>query len=57
MQAMAGASLWGMWGLLFGVPMACMAKVLLEVGFSWYRSEYGSRYNPAPSEAAHIPLI
>lgn len=54
---MAGASLAGFWGLLFAVPVVCMIKVLLEVLWEWYRSEYGlQRLNPVP-EVSHIPLI
>ncbi len=54
---MAGTTLWGFWGLLFGVPVACMVKVLFQVLWAWYRSEYGDRYDTTPSEASHIPLI
>jgi predicted PurR-regulated permease PerM len=54
---MAGTTLWGFWGLLFGVPVACMVKVLFQVLSAWYRSEYGDRYDPTPSEVSHIPII
>jgi len=54
---MAGGTLWGFWGLLFAIPLACTAKVLLQVIWQWYRSEYGlAPVHPAP-EISHIPLI
>jgi len=54
---MAGAHLYGFWGLLFGVPAACVAKVLLTVLGDWYRSQYGL-LPPAPHpEINRIPLI
>jgi len=53
---MAGTTLWGFWGLLFGVPVACMAKVLVQVLASWWRSEYGLQPETA-AEVSHIPLI
>lgn len=54
---MAGGFLWGVWGMFFAVPLACMAKVLLHVIWQWYRSEYGLRYDATPAEVSHIPLI
>jgi len=54
---MAGASLGGFWGLFFGVPIACMLKVLIQVGWQWYCTEYGSRPAPVPSELSEIPII
>ncbi|MFA5976050.1 MAG: AI-2E family transporter [Elusimicrobiota bacterium] len=54
---MAGGALWGIWGLLFGMPLACLVKVLLGVLWEWYRSEYGLRYDDTPAEISHIPLI
>ena len=54
---MSGAKLFGFWGLLFGVPIACMVKVLLEVLWPWYRSQYGLA-TPLPlPEINRIPLI
>jgi predicted PurR-regulated permease PerM len=54
---MAGGALCGFWGLLFAVPVVCMVKVLLEVIWQWYRSEYDLQaFDPAP-EITHIPLI
>jgi predicted PurR-regulated permease PerM len=54
---MAGTKLWGFWGLLFGVPVACVAKVLLQVIVQWYQSEYGRKGHDVPAEMSHIPLI
>jgi len=54
---MAGAKLFGFWGLLFGVPAACMTKVLLKVIWGWYLSQYGLRTSPPLSEVSRIPLI
>ena len=53
---MAGASLGGFWGLLFGVPIACMLKVLIQVGWQWYQTEYGSAA-PILPDATQIPII
>jgi len=54
---MSGAKLFGFWGLLFGVPVACMVKVLLEVLLPWYRSQYGLTAAPPLAEINRIPLI
>ncbi len=54
---MAGAKLFGFWGLLFAVPIACMVKVLLEVLWPWYRSQYGLSTHYPPAEISRIPLI
>ena len=53
---MAGASLGGLWGLFFGVPIACMLKVLIQVGWQWYQTEYGTAptFHHAP---LHVPVI
>jgi len=54
---MSGAKLFGFWGLLFAVPIACMVKVLLDVLWPWYRAQYGLA-GPAPlPEVSRIPLI
>jgi len=54
---MSGAELFGFWGLLFAVPTACTAKVLLEVLWPWYRSQYGY-VSPMPlPDVTRIPLI
>jgi predicted PurR-regulated permease PerM len=53
---MAGASLGGFWGLFFGVPVACMVKVLIQVSWQWYQEEYGTR-QAAPHNAAQMPVI
>lgn len=54
---MAGGSLWGFWGLIFAVPAACMVKVVLEVGWEWYRSEFGIRLPGLPAQAQRVPLV
>lgn len=54
---MAGAKLFGFWGLLFGVPAACMTKVLLQVVWGWYLSQYGLRTSLPIPEVARVPLI
>lgn len=53
---LAGAYLGGFWGLLFAVPAACMLKVLGQVAWQWYQSEYSSRL-PPPVEASQTPLV
>ncbi len=54
---MAGSHLYGFWGLLFAVPTACMAKVLLEVSGDWYRSHYHLHVQQPLPEVNRIPLI
>jgi predicted PurR-regulated permease PerM len=54
---MSGAELFGLWGLLFAVPVACMVKVFLEVLTPWYRSQYGFVSPPPLPEVNRIPLI
>jgi len=54
---MAGAKLFGFWGLLFAVPLASMVKVLLDVLLPWYRSQYGLVNPGLPAEIDRIPLI
>jgi predicted PurR-regulated permease PerM len=53
----AGAKLFGFWGLMFAVPFASMVKVLLDVLWPWYRSQYGF-VSPRPlPDINRIPLI
>jgi putative permease len=54
---MAGAKLFGFWGLMFAVPVASMAKVLLDVLWPWYRSQYGLASPPPLPEINRVPLI
>lgn len=54
---MSGTKLFGFWGLLFAVPIASMTKVLLDVLWPWYRSQYGLRNPPAMPEINRVPLI
>jgi predicted PurR-regulated permease PerM len=54
---MSGAQLFGFWGLLFAVPVACMIKVLFEVLWPWYCSQYGFVSPPPLPEISRIPLI
>jgi predicted PurR-regulated permease PerM len=54
---MSGAELFGFWGLMFAVPVACMAKVLLEIFWPWYRSQYGFVSAPPLPEVNRIPLV
>jgi len=54
---MAGAELFGFWGLLFAVPVACAVQVLVKVIWQWYVSEYRWHAETIPSEALRIPLI
>ncbi len=54
---MAGAKLFGFWGLLFAVPLASMVKVLLDVLWPWYRSQYGLASPPPLPEVNRVPLI
>lgn len=54
---MAGAELFGFWGLLFAVPLASMIKVLLDVGATWIRLQYGMSTSAVHAEVNRIPLI
>lgn len=54
---MAGATLWGFWGLLFAVPIACMVKVVLQIGWEWYRSEFRGRVSELPAEVHRVPSV
>lgn len=54
---MAGAKLFGFWGLLFAIPVASMIKVLLEVLWPWYRAQYGMAPPPQLSEVSRVPLV
>jgi predicted PurR-regulated permease PerM len=53
----AGGSLGGFWGLLFSVPIACMLKVLIQVGWQWYHTEYGTRPAILSAQVPDIPII
>ena len=54
---LSGAELFGFWGLLFAVPIASTVKVLFDVLWPWYRSQYGF-ISPQPlPEVTRIPLI
>jgi len=54
---MSGAELFGFWGLLFAVPIACVLQVLVTVVWQWYVSEYRWHKDTLPSDALRIPLI
>ncbi len=54
---MAGAKLFGFWGILFAIPVASMVKVLLEVLLPWYRAQYGVPQSANFQEINRIPLV
>lgn len=54
---MAGAKLFGFWGLLFAIPVASMVKVLLEVLLPWYRAQYGMSPQAPLPEVSRVPLV
>lgn len=54
---MAGATLAGFWGLIFAIPVVSMMKVLAEVIWEWYRSEFGLPSLQADPETQHVPLL
>jgi predicted PurR-regulated permease PerM len=54
---LAGAYCAGLWGLLFAVPTMCMIKVLLEVAWQWYATEYGLQRKTLASEIVDVPLV
>lgn len=51
---MTGGELFGFIGLVFAVPVACVIKALIEVGWSWYSSE-ARLLVPEGLDAAAIP--
>src|SRR5207248_4074409 len=52
---MTGGELFGFIGLVFAVPVACVIKALVEVGWSWYSSE--SRWRVAEeADQATVPF-
>lgn len=53
---MAGALLYGFWGLIFAIPVVCVVKVLLSVTSRYYRAAYGMEYRAASFNTA-IPVI
>ncbi len=53
---MAGAHTAGFWGLLFAVPVVCILKVALEVGWLWYWSERGQP-SSLHIQASRVPLV
>jgi len=53
---MAGATLAGFWGLLFAIPAVSILKVLGEVIWEWYRSEFALPSLPNRSQETHAPL-
>jgi len=54
---MSGAELFGFWGLLFAVPVACALQVLITVVWQWYVSEYRWQHDAVPSHVTRVPLI
>ncbi len=54
---MAGAKLFGFWGLLFAIPVASMVKVLLEVFLPWYRAQYSHSRPATFADVNRIPLV
>ena len=54
---MAGAKLFGFWGVMFAVPLASMVKVLLNILWPWYRAQFGWEHATLQPEINHVPLI
>jgi predicted PurR-regulated permease PerM len=54
---MAGASLDGFVGVVFAVPVACVAKVCVEIGWDWYRTEFSIRPPAQPIEIYRVPVV
>lgn len=56
LSLMVGGELFGFLGLVFAVPVACILKALLKVGWSWYATEARLKALE-PAEAPVVPYL
>ncbi len=53
---MAGAEMFGIWGVIFAMPVTCIAKVLLGIAFELQRTEFAWKPKPEPTRIS-IPYL
>ncbi|MDD2772776.1 MAG: AI-2E family transporter [Elusimicrobiales bacterium] len=53
---LAGAELFGIWGVIFAMPVTCMLKVFLSIAIELQRSEFAWKPKPEPTRIS-IPYI
>lgn len=53
---MAGAELFGIWGVIFAMPVTCIIKVLLAIAFELQRTEFAWKPKPEPTRIS-IPYL
>lgn len=46
---LCGGELFGIWGLIFAIPVACMLKVVLQIAMELHRTQFGWRPRPEPA--------
>jgi predicted PurR-regulated permease PerM len=45
----AGGELFGVWGVVFAMPAACIIKVILSITIELHRSEFDWKPKPQPT--------
>ncbi|MCX5783787.1 MAG: AI-2E family transporter [Elusimicrobia bacterium] len=53
---LVGAELFGIWGIIFAMPVTCIIKVLLNIAFELHRAEFSWKPKPEPTRIS-IPYI
>ncbi|MFA5160749.1 MAG: AI-2E family transporter [Elusimicrobiales bacterium] len=53
---LAGAELFGIWGVVFAMPVTCMLKVFLSIAIELHRTEFAWKPKPEPTRIS-IPYI
>ncbi|MDD4003750.1 MAG: AI-2E family transporter [Elusimicrobiaceae bacterium] len=53
---MSGAEMFGIWGVIFAMPVTCIAKVLISIAFELQRTEFAWKPKPEPTRVS-IPYL
>ena len=53
---LAGAEMFGIWGVIFAMPVTCMLKVFLSIAIELHRTEFNWKPRPEPTRIS-IPYI
>ena len=56
LSLLVGGELFGLWGIIFAMPVTCMLKVFLQVAVELHRTEFGWKPKPEPTRIS-IPFV
>lgn len=56
LSLVVGGELFGLWGIIFAMPVTCIVKVFLQVAVELQRTEFGWKPKPEPTRIS-IPFV